>query len=298
MAACLSRALFPETEPELSTLESTKYLDLLKATLCASLYDESAWRIVEGPMQQHVQTYGLYQRLMAKSKFAVVRSLRKRGLALVRLRPYDEVARQNGRDWPMFGYTMTGRRRLDALERCVNDVIDRNVPGDFIETGVWRGGSAILMKAILRSRGITDRLVWCADSFEGMPVPKQADQDTYADYSDRSYLAVSVEQVRHNFARFDLLDDQVRFLKGWFCDTLPTAPVKQLAILRLDGDLYESTMDALVHLYDKLSPGGHVIIDDYGSWRGCRSAVDKFRKDTAITTPMERIDSDAVRWQK
>jgi hypothetical protein len=155
------------------------------------------------------------------------------------------------------------------------------------------------MRAILRTQNVRDRVVWCADSFEGMPVPKDADKriSGEADFSDRRYLSVSLEQVQNNFSRFGLLDDQVRFLRGWFCDTLPEAPIKRLALLRLDGDLYESTWDALVNLYDKLSPGGYVIIDDYNSWQGCRAAVDEFRMERGITADLEKIDAHSVFWK-
>jgi len=104
--------------------------------------------------------------------------------------------------------------------------------------------------------------------------------------------------VRANFARYDLLDDQVRFPPGWFRDTLPTAPIDQLAVLRLDGDLYESTMDALSNLYLKLSVGGYVIIDDY-QIPGCQQAVHEFRAANGIEDdPLEPIDKWSVYWRR
>src|SRR5205814_6734396 len=153
------------------------------------------------------------------------------------------------------GYTMVGHRRLENIQMCVEDVLRNQVPGDLIETGVWRGGASIFMRAVLKAYGVTDRKVWLADSFEGLPVPK--DENDGQDLSQVDYLKVSVEQVQANFARFGLLDDQVKFLKGWFSDTLPNRPVERLAILRLDGDLYSSTMDALRALYDRVSRGGY-----------------------------------------
>ena len=109
-------------------------------------------------------------------------------------------------------------------------------------------------------------------------------------------LAVSLEQVQANFARYELLDDQVKFLKGWFRDTLPDSPVEALAVMRLDGDLYESTMDALVHLYPKLSPGGFVIVDDYGLTT-CRAAVDDYRERHEIKEPLVEIDWTGAYWR-
>jgi macrocin-O-methyltransferase TylF-like protien len=101
-----------------------------------------------------------------------------------------------------------------------------------------------------------------------------------------------------NFRRYGLLDEQVRFLKGWFRDTLPSAPIKTLALLRLDGDLYESTMDALSALYRKVVPGGFVIIDDYGDFEPCRRAIHEFRDKSGIDDPIERIDDSGVYWRK
>ena len=277
---------------------SQKYADLLKSTLCASLYEESAWRIVEGPVRQNVSA-SLLSRLLARSKHAILSFLRAHNLILVRTIPFDEASRDIGADWPLFGFTMTGRRRLDVLHKCIDDILEKDIPGDLMETGVWRGGSVIFMRALLSARNDDKRVVWCADSFEGMPAPKDPDIaiSGTADFSDREYLNVSLEQVQKNFARFGLLDDKVRFLKGWFGETLPTAPIKQLSLLRLDGDLYESTRDALVNLYHKVSPGGYIIVDDYRSWSGCRAAVDEFRKQHGISEPMEEIDAHAVMWR-
>jgi hypothetical protein len=209
--------------------------------------------------------------------------------------PFNATARAGGDDWPYIGYTMVGRARLDNLERCIREVLERNVPGDFIETGVWRGGSAIFMRAVLGSRGVTDRVVWAADSFEGMPVP-ESEADGW-DLSDVEELQVSIDDVRRNFARFGLLDDQVRFLKGWFNQTLSTAPIKRLAILRMDGDLYNSTLDALVNLYDKISPGGYVIVDDYKGWEGCRRAVHDFLHSRQLNPEIRDIDDQSVYWK-
>lgn len=204
-------------------------------------------------------------------------------------------------------YTMVTQVRLDNLEQCMNDVLAKGVPGDFIETGVWRGGTTIFMRALLAARGVTDRRVWAADSFEGLPAPdpEKFPKEARAHASpamttEFKHLAVSRADVEQNFARFGLLDDQVRFLEGWFKDTLPNAPVDRLSLMRLDGDYYESTMDALTALYDKLSPGGYVVIDDYGEqdWTYCAKAVDEFRTARGITAPLTRVDSKCYFWQR
>jgi O-methyltransferase len=211
-----------------------------------------------------------------------------------------QVKRAEGRDWPVLAHTMVGLKRLDNLQCCIESVLANKVPGDLIETGVWRGGATILMRAVLKAHKVTDRLVWVADSFEGLPVP---DPEKYpADSGDVHHtfkaLAIGLETVKNNFRAYGLLDDQVRFLKGWFRDTLPSAPFKELAVVRLDGDLYESTMDGLVNLYPKLSPGGCIIIDDYGAVPGCKKAVDDYRESHAIKQEIVPIDWGGVYWRK
>ncbi|MDQ6675549.1 MAG: TylF/MycF family methyltransferase [Chloroflexota bacterium] len=216
--------------------------------------------------------------------------------------PFDLEARANGRDWPVaYGaHTMIGLKRLDNLQHCIEDVLAKSVPGDFIETGVWRGGAVIFMRAVLKAYNIQDRTVWAADSFRGLPEPKA---DAYpADEGDRlftySELAVSLGEVQANFARYGLLDDQVRFLEGWFSDTLPRAPIDRLAIARLDGDMYESTIDGLTHLYPKLSKGGYLIVDDFGWGEACRQAVHDYRTAHGISERLVDIDWTGVYWRK
>jgi O-methyltransferase/8-demethyl-8-(2,3-dimethoxy-alpha-L-rhamnosyl)tetracenomycin-C 4'-O-methyltransferase len=215
-------------------------------------------------------------------------------------RAFEPVKRRLGLDWPTVAHTMIGQVRLHHLRELAEQVLAQGIPGDFIETGVWRGGACILLRAVLRAYGVTDRRVFVADSFEGLPPP---DPGTYpADAGDPHHtfreLAVSLEQVRANFDRYGLLDGQVVFLKGWFRDTLPAAPVERLAILRLDGDMYESTTDGLVNLYGKVALGGFVVVDDYGSTPNCRRAVEDFRRRWAITEPLIDIDGRGAFWRK
>ena len=258
------------------------YLDLLKKALTASLYDESAGQ-VSNRLNVNNEVVNLPPNVM-----------------LVQHTPLDQVARSEGRDWPLFGFSMIGLKRMDNIQFCLDEVLRNNVPGDLIETGVWRGGGSIFMRGMLKSRGVTDRTVWVADSFEGLPPPTAADalhgkQDP--DHSQEAYLKVPLERVQENFRRFGLLDGQVRFLKGWFHDTLPAAPIERLAILRLDGDMYSSTRDALNALCHKVSPGGFVIVDDYYAWEGCRKAVDEFRAANDIKAPIVQVDWAGAYWQ-
>jgi O-methyltransferase len=212
----------------------------------------------------------------------------------------DPEVRRLGGDWPSEAETMIGIVRLDNLQHCITSVLDSEIPGDLIETGVWRGGATIFMRAVLKARNVTDRTVWVADSFQGLPKPDALNYP--ADAGDHHWtsdlLAVSLDQVRSNFDKYGLLDDQVRFLPGWFRDTLPTAPIERLAVLRLDGDMYESTIVALQALHPKLSPGGYAIIDDYGAVQGCRDAVHDYRTQHNITDEIIRIDSCGVFWRR
>jgi len=212
---------------------------------------------------------------------------------------FDPTLREYGWDWPSVAHSMIGRKRMGNLRLLAERVLFDCIPGDFIETGVWRGGACIYLRAVLEAYGVKDRRVWAADSFEGLPPPDAAYP---ADIGDKFHtyreLAVPLETVKHNFERYGLLDGQVMFLKGWFKDTLPDAPTGPLAILRMDGDMYESTMDALTHLYDRVSPGGYVIVDDYRVVEGCRRAVDEFRAGRGIADEIVEIDGVGVFWQK
>jgi hypothetical protein len=194
---------------------------------------------------------------------------------------------------------MLSLKRLDNVQYCVETVLREAIPGDLIETGVMRGGTVILMRAILKAYGETGRTVWAADSFEGLPAPDvgKYPADAGAEWHLRPLTEVGVEFVQRNFERYGLLDDRVRFVKGWFRDTLADAPVGQLAVLRLDGDLFESTMDALVPLYPKLSVGGFLIVDDY-NLPSCRKAVHVYRDSQDIEDEIIPIDDAGVYWRK
>ncbi|HHZ92805.1 TPA: macrocin O-methyltransferase [Candidatus Poribacteria bacterium] len=200
--------------------------------------------------------------------------------------------------------TMCSLKRLNNVQFCLENCLQENIPGDFIECGVWRGGVAILMRGILAAHGVTDRRVWAADSFQGLPSPPQdsIDQKMYnfEKVIEANRFAVSLETVKSNFARYDLLDDGVQFLPGWFHETLPKVQIDKLAVLRLDGDYYESTMDTLIHLYPKLSIGGYIIIDDWGLDQICgeKQAVIEYRQNHRITDQIIDIDYHSAYWQK
>lgn len=259
--------------------ESRKlYLNLMKICLTNSIYDNDK-DLTRGRLELNEGT----------GKYKCVEGFE-----------FEPIQKVEGRIWPSVAHTMIGSLRLNNLQYCVEDVLAKNVLGDFIETGVWRGGATIFMRAILKAYGVTDRLVWVADSFEGLPAPDPAQypEDAGLNFHLHEALAVPLEEVQSNFKKYELLDDRVCFLKGWFRDTLAYAPIKRLAVLRLDGDLYQSTMEALVNLYPKLSIGGYAIVDDYGAVEACRKAVDDYRKEHGITEEILRVDWTGVYWQR
>lgn len=260
------------------------YIDLLKKAVTCGL-----WEGYDGSLISFRKRY----------RHKVMSLLSRWNLILIK--KTDPRNRQLGQDWPYKAQTMIGLKRLENLQECIQTVLRQNVPGDFIETGVWRGGATIFMRGMLKAHEIMDRTVWVADSFAGLPSANVAKYPADAATPDAGLftpLIVSSQQVEENFRRYGLLDEQVRFLEGWFSQTLPAAPIQRLAIARLDGDMYESTMDALVPLYPKLSPGGFLIVDDYHGWPGCRKAIDEYRQSHGITEPMMKIDDEAVYWRR
>jgi hypothetical protein len=267
------------------------YTDLLKRAICGAIYDEPPV-----PVELFWCRRGTLKKWLAPR---ITRLLRRWDGVFGFRAKYTEQQIQEGQTWPVQAYTMIGHKRMDNLADCVNTVLVEGIPGDFIETGVWRGGACIFVRGIFQAKGVEDRKVFVADSFCGLPKP---DAEKYPDdagdqHHTFSYLAVSRQQVEQNFRRFGLLDSQVVFLEGWFKDTLPKLPADRLAVIRLDGDMYESTMDAITNLYPRLSPGGFCIIDDY-MIPSCRKAVHDYRETNGIKEPIRPIDSWSVFWRR
>lgn len=261
------------------------YLDFLKQTLTRLVFPERY-----GPAPE--DAFSAWPEMVRNW-------LRDHNLALVSVKQFDAAARTEGRDWPLEAETMIGLARLNNLQQCIENILRDKIPGDLFEAGVWRGGASIFMRAVLKAYGVTERKVWLADSFQGLPKP-----DARAFPHDRGdmlwmapELAVSLESVQENFRRYGLLDDQVAFLPGCFRDTLPEAPVEKIALLRLDGDLYESTMVALRSLYARVPVGGYVIVDDYGALECCKAAVEDFRAEFGIREELRAIDWAGVYWR-
>jgi O-methyltransferase len=243
------------------------YLELLKLCLCdlGGTGTTSVWRHTDGT---------LMSRELAGEELAI---------------------RAKGVDWPLHGVTMVGLPRLDDLQACVEAVVRDGVEGDVIEAGTWRGGASILARATLDALG-DDRTVWVADSFQGFPAP-DGDHPDRGDLAPVGYLSVPLEQVRENFARLGY-EDGVRFVPGFFEDTLPGLAGERWSVVRLDGDTYEATWTALASLYPGLAVGGYLIVDDYGALEECRRAVTDFRERHGIDEPIEEVDWTCVRWRR
>jgi O-methyltransferase len=253
-----------------------------------------------------------------------------------------------GQDMPTAAHTMIGMHRLENIRNCFEDVLAKKVVGDFAETGSYRGGGTIFMRALLKAWGVTDRRVFVCDAF----VPMEADLPpgiffpllraiaSIPGKSNRRWLYRILERMpqkhrafplcenpshdwietvfwtlRHpetigvgdttsrahvesRFARYGLLDEQVVILEGFFADTLPNAPIDKLAVLRLDGDTYESTRDAIQLLYPRLSPGGYCIVDDYHAFDDCKRAIEEYRQQHGVQELIQEIDNMGVFWQK
>jgi O-methyltransferase len=262
----------PSPAPPAANPDETRraYLDLLKLALCDLVAPET--ETVE------MTEAGAVRRVLAG----------------------DELERRiTGREWPLQGLSMCGYPRLADLQRCVETIVAEGIEGDLIEAGVWRGGASILARATLDSLGETDRAVWLADSFQGLPPPDAEGfpEDREMDLHAIDFLAVSQADVRANFARLGL-DHDVRFVEGFFSETLPALRGNRWALIRLDADMYESTWQTLEALYPGLAQGGYVVFDDYGDVEEGRRAMDDFRRERGIETPLERVDHTCVRWRR
>jgi O-methyltransferase len=199
--------------------------------------------------------------------------------------------------------TLTSIERLYAIYKAIEYILRHNIPGDFAECGVWRGGSVMMMALALRQFGGPDRIIHCFDTFSGMTQPDANDTQSHSGISAEEVLAgakrdeddpfwaiAPLDVVKRNMISTGYPPDLVRFHKGRVEETLPTAAPERLALLRLDTDWYASTKHELNCLYPRLSTGGVLIIDDYGYWRGARQATDEYLAETRAKIMLNRID--------
>lgn len=189
--------------------------------------------------------------------------------------------------------SMVPSRSLVTLGHQVDELLKARVDGAFVECGVWRGGASFVMADRLR-RAKSDRLVWMFDSFEGLPAPSEVDGPAALAYTrdtaSPAYYdncSASIEEVRASAERLKLTD-RVRLVKGWFDDTLVATreSIGPIAMLRIDADWYQSVRCCLDQLYEQISPGGLVILDDYYTWDGCTLAVHDFLSEHRLPLPI------------
>jgi cephalosporin hydroxylase len=199
----------------------------------------------------------------------------------------------DGQAPPGIAYTTMGRERLDHLEHCLDTIRGELVKGDLVECGAGRGGGAIFLRGYLEAFEMQNRDVWVADPFSAAPPPAEETDSATA----RLNLKGDLNIVRDAFARFELLDERVRFLQGPFDSTLADAPIEKVALLRVDGSAAQSADTVLEALYDKIPLGGFVVIDSYGS-EGCREAIDAFRERRGVDEALERVGWGSVSWRK
>lgn len=283
-----------------------RYLELVRRSLLNALYPELEAQLLHAVLclahRQPIELDALWAARGNGALLEAIRTARDTGDTLI-LRGLDSrgvlTDRHDLRNHAEFAQTMIGSQRLEHLQLCAETAIAEGIEGDFLEAGVWRGGACVLLAAVLAAHAERRRRVWIADSFQGVP-PPTLDEDTGLDLSAAvlPVLSVSADEVRALLARYDLLDEAVHFIPGWFRDSLPNCAVERLAVLRIDADLFESTRDALIHLYPKVSDGGFVIIDDYGILEPCQRAVDMFRHERGIGDTLHTIDGHGVFWRR
>lgn len=198
-------------------------------------------------------------------------------------------------------YTMTSVERMYALYNSVIYIIKNNIEGDFIECGVWKGGSTMMIAYILKKYNINDRKIFLYDTFEGMVEPTDKDinltssMNTYKYWKNKNkndfneWCYSSIEEVKINMEKTRYFTENIFYVKGKVENTLPLNKHSNISLLRLDTDWYESTKSELNHLFPKLSKNGVLIIDDYGTWGGCKLAVDEYFKNDIFL--FNRIDN-------
>lgn len=205
-------------------------------------------------------------------------------------------------------YTMTSPERMYALYEAVRHVVGHGIEGDFVECGVWKGGSAMLMAMTLARLGEDGpgeggRRIRLYDTFAGMTRPTAVDvrardgSDTLtrwehfqrADHNAWAYAPL--DEVRANMAKTGFPAENIDYVIGTVEETLPAEAPDRIALLRLDTDWYESTYHEMLHLFPRLAPGGVLVLDDYGSFEGARKAVDQYLEENDIRLLLHRVDT-------
>lgn len=263
----------------------TQYLNLLKNFLTRYGFEpEGTWAPIGYRSRRTGLTRSVQNFIRAAEKLFL-----PAGVRLARWSPFSAEKRRDGLDWPIHAETMIGLERLNQLHSALDTIEQEKIPGNILEAGVWRGGS-VIFAALYLAVWESERKVFAADSFQGLPLPRKGEFP--ADSGDKhylyDYLSVSLEQVKDNFASYQVPMENVIFVKGFFSETLEKLECGPLAILRMDGDMYESTWQTLHHLFDKVSPGGFVIIDDW-ELQGAQAAVKDFLESRNLDPSIQKI---------
>lgn len=201
-------------------------------------------------------------------------------------------------------YTMTSVHRMYSLHQAMKYVIANSIEGDFVECGVWRGGSSMMIAKTLLKSGISDRELFLYDTYEGMPMPTQKDVDhrgvpakelmfreeSLKDKENSVWCLADLKDVQTNLKSTQYPENKIHFIQGKVEDTIPGIIPKKIALLRLDTDWFESTYHELVHLYPLLSRAGVLILDDYGHWQGAKTATDQYFAEMRIPVFLNTID--------
>jgi cephalosporin hydroxylase len=272
---------------------ASRYLELLKGALLDEHYLENELRIehllecIENEKAVSPHRLADPARYMSEDLRALERARRGGELATEREEPYRRPQRA---DIPhtSFAYTGVGRVRLDQLERCLDTIRAEAVDGDLIDCGTGRGGSAIFLRGYLEAHELSRPRAWVADRFGAGSSPSENGEPTFLP---------DLNTVREAFARFDLLDERVVFLQGPPASTLAQAEIGKVALLRIDGHDAKDVRAALDALYDGVTLGGFVVVDDYGNPE-CKAVVDRFRSELEVADPLELIDGSAASWRK
>jgi len=193
------------------------------------------------------------------------------------------------------GYTAVFVPRLVALYKLSEEINQRSVPGDIVECGVYNGGSAAIM-ASLCEKSPLNRNVWLFDSFEGLPKPTDKDGEEAPAYE--GWCHGDLSKVKEVLRKLRIPQSRVHIVKGWFQDTFPSAQIRDIAILHIDADWYDSVKLCLENFYDSVQPGGYIVLDDYGDWEGCRIATDEFLKKRALDVKLIQVDYTGFYFQK
>lgn len=283
-----------------------RYLDLLRKSLVNELYIELEAQLIYCVLcGAYGEAPDLEELLKARSNRQVINHLFSNKVSgdSVHLKGIDELGNSaiqpHLRNYVEYAHTLLGHERLTHLEACLTQIVAEGIKGDVLQAGCWRGGSAVFLRGVLDVLGESKRRLWVADSFSGLPASTCGpDIGHEMDASVYPVLSVSLDEVKEVFNKYDLLTDGVEFLPGWFSESLRHLPAKRIALLHIDADLYESTLDVLNMCYTNVVNGGFIVIDDYGILPPCREAVDEFLSSQNTEIVPIRVGDHAAYWRR